>query len=69
MPTLVLRTAMRTALVDVRRAASDLAAAIPRRRLVIFEGAGHNYLVAAGPASTAAVLDFFAEVDGAPGGA
>ena len=67
MPTLVLH-GDEDRLVDVARG-RELAAAIPGSRLVIFAGAGHNYLVAAGPASTAAVLDFFAEVDGATGGA
>lgn len=42
----------------------ELAAAIPNSQLVIFEGAGHNYLVAAGQASTAALLKFFDEVEG-----
>ena len=41
----------------------ELAAAIPGAELKIFEGAGHNYLVAAGPQSTAAVLAFLADVD------
>ena len=41
----------------------EFAEAIPDSRLVIFKGAGHNYLVAAGPESTAAVLEFLAEVD------
>ena len=64
MPTLVLHGDEDGA-VDVGRG-RELAAAIPNSRLIIFAGAGHNYLVAAGPASTAAVLDFFAEVDRAP---
>ena len=64
MPTLVLHGDEDTA-VDVKHG-RDFAAAIPGSRLVVFKGAGHNYLVAAGPASTAAVLDFFAEVDSAP---
>jgi len=64
MPTLVLHGDEDGA-VDVRHG-RELAAAIPGSRLVIFAGAGHNYLVAAGAASTAAVLDFFAEVDRAP---
>jgi len=66
MPTLVLH-GDEDGTVDVKYG-RELAAAIPGSRLVIFEGAGHNYLVAAGPASTATVLDFFAEVDRAPGG-
>jgi 3-oxoadipate enol-lactonase len=41
----------------------ELAAAIPGSRLKILNGAGHNYLVAAGPQSTAAVLEFLADVD------
>ena len=41
----------------------ELAEVIPNSRLVIFEGAGHNFLVAAGPASTAALLTFFDEVE------
>jgi 3-oxoadipate enol-lactonase len=48
--------------VDVKHG-RELAAAIPQSRLVIFEGAGHNYLVAANEASTTAVLAFFGEVD------
>jgi pimeloyl-ACP methyl ester carboxylesterase len=43
----------------------ELAETIPDSRLVIFKGAGHNYLVAAGPASTEALLQFFDEVEGA----
>lgn len=39
--------------------------AIPGSRMQIFEGAGHNYLVARNAESDAAVLDFFAEVDAA----
>jgi pimeloyl-ACP methyl ester carboxylesterase len=61
MPTLVLHGDEDRS-VDVKYG-RELAEVIPGSRLVIFEGAGHNYLVAAGPASTAAVLDFFAEVD------
>jgi 3-oxoadipate enol-lactonase len=60
-PTLVLHGDEDRA-VDVR-SGRELAEAIPQSRLVIFEGAGHNYLVAAGPASTRALLEFFAEVD------
>jgi len=60
-PTLVLHGDEDTA-VDVKHG-RELAEVIPNSRLVIFEGAGHNYLVAAGPASTAAVLEFFDEVD------
>jgi pimeloyl-ACP methyl ester carboxylesterase len=41
----------------------ELAETIPGARLRIFEGAGHNYLVAAGPQSTEALLDFLADVD------
>jgi pimeloyl-ACP methyl ester carboxylesterase len=41
----------------------EFAAAITDSRLTILEGAGHNYLVAAGPQSTAAVLEFLADVD------
>jgi pimeloyl-ACP methyl ester carboxylesterase len=62
MPTLVLHGDEDRA-VDVKHG-RELAAAIPNSRLVVFEGAGHNYLVAAGPASTAAVLQFFDEVEG-----
>jgi 3-oxoadipate enol-lactonase len=61
-PTLVLHGDEDTA-VDVKHG-RELAEVIPNSRLVIFQGAGHNYLVAAGPASTAAVLNFFDEVDG-----
>jgi pimeloyl-ACP methyl ester carboxylesterase len=62
MPVLVLHGDEDTA-VDVKHG-RELAATIPGSRLVIFPGAGHNYLVAAGPQSTAALLDFLAEVDG-----
>jgi pimeloyl-ACP methyl ester carboxylesterase len=48
--------------VDVRYG-REFAAAIPDSRLTILNGAGHNYLVAAGPQSTAAVLEFLADVD------
>ena len=48
--------------VDVRYG-REFAAAIPGSRLTILSGAGHNYLVAAGPQSTAALLDFLADVD------
>jgi pimeloyl-ACP methyl ester carboxylesterase len=48
--------------VDVKHG-RELAAAIPGSRLVIFEGAGHNYLVAAHAASTATLLEFPGEVD------
>ncbi len=61
-PTLVLHGDEDSA-VDVKYG-RELAEVIPGSRLVIFAGAGHNYLVAAGPASSAAVLEFFAEVDG-----
>jgi pimeloyl-ACP methyl ester carboxylesterase len=44
----------------------EFAAAIPDSRLTILNGAGHNYLVAAGPQSTAAVLEFLADVDRRP---
>jgi pimeloyl-ACP methyl ester carboxylesterase len=60
-PTLVLHGDEDRA-VDVKHGRA-LAAAIPGSRLVIFEGAGHNYLVAANESSTAAVLSFFDEVD------
>ena len=65
MPTLVLHgDEDRT--VDVKYG-REFAAAIPGSRLVTFEGAGHNYLVAATEASTKALLDFLDEVDrGAP---
>ena len=66
-PTLVLH-GDEDRLVDVKHG-RELASAIPHSRLVVFEGAGHNYLVAAGEASTAAVLQFFDEVDHATGGA
>ena len=42
----------------------EFAAAIPGSRLEILSGAGHNYLVAAGAQSTAALLAFLADVDG-----
>jgi 3-oxoadipate enol-lactonase len=61
MPTLVLHGDEDTA-VDVKHG-RELAEVIPNSRLVIFEGAGHNFLVAANAASTAAALDFFDEVD------
>ena len=48
--------------VDVKHG-RELAEVIPNSRLVIFQRAGHDYLVAAGPASTAAVLDFFNQVE------
>ncbi len=48
--------------VDVRHG-REFAAAIPGSRLVILEGAGHNYLVAARTASTTALLEFLDEVD------
>lgn len=41
----------------------ELAAAIPGSSYVEFKGAGHNYLVAANAASTAAFLDFIAAAD------
>ena len=63
MPTLVLHGDEDRA-VDVKYG-REFAAAIPGSRLVIFPGAGHNYLVAAGEASTAALLQFLDEVDGA----
>lgn len=60
-PTLVLHGDEDRA-VDVKHG-RELAATIPGSRLVIFDGAGHNYLVAAGPASTAALLEFLDTVD------
>ena len=49
---------------DIRREyGREFAAAIPDSRLTILNGAGHNYLVAAGPQSTAAVLEFLSDVD------
>lgn len=45
----------------------ELADVIPGARLVVFEGAGHNFLVAAGKTATAALLKFFASVDKAGG--
>jgi 3-oxoadipate enol-lactonase len=63
MPTLVMHGDEDTA-VDVKHG-RELAETIPDSRLVIFKGAGHNYLVAAGPASTEALLQFFDEVEGA----
>lgn len=63
MPTLVLHGDEDRA-VDVKYG-REFAAAIPGSRLVMFEGAGHNYLVAAGEASTAALLAFLDEVDSA----
>jgi pimeloyl-ACP methyl ester carboxylesterase len=60
-PTLVLHGDEDRA-VDVKHGRA-LAAAIPGSQLAIFEGAGHNYLVAANAASTAAVLGFFDAVD------
>ena len=41
----------------------ELAETLPDARLVTFEGAGHNYLVAIGEPANSAVLDFLAEVD------
>jgi pimeloyl-ACP methyl ester carboxylesterase len=61
MPTLVLHGDEDRA-VDVKYG-RELAETIPNSRLVIFEGAGHNYLVAAGQASTQALLQFFDEVE------
>ncbi len=63
MPTLVLHGDEDGA-VDVKYG-RELAETIPNSRLVIFKGAGHNYLVAAGQASTEALLQFFDEVEGA----
>ncbi|HEX4182933.1 MAG TPA: alpha/beta fold hydrolase [Caulobacteraceae bacterium] len=61
MPTLVLHgDEDRT--VDVEHG-RELAEAIPNSRLVILEGAGHNYLVAAAQASTATLLRFFDDCD------
>jgi pimeloyl-ACP methyl ester carboxylesterase len=45
----------------------ELAATIPGSSYVEFRGAGHNYLVAANEASTAAFLDFIAAADRARG--
>ena len=42
----------------------ELHAILPGSRYVEFKGAGHNYLVAANAASTAAFIDFIEEVDG-----
>ena len=61
MPTLVLHGDEDRA-VDVKHG-RELAATIPHSRLVVFEGAGHNYLVAANATSTAALLGFLDEVD------
>jgi 3-oxoadipate enol-lactonase len=44
----------------------EFAEAIPNSWLTILSGAGHNYLVAAGPESTKGVLDFLAEADRQP---
>ncbi len=63
MPTLVLHGDEDRA-VDVKYG-REFAAAIPGSRLVIFPGAGHNYLVAASEASTAALLQFLDEADSA----
>ncbi len=41
----------------------ELAQTLPRARLVTYEGAGHNYLVAAGERASTDVLDFLADVD------
>jgi pimeloyl-ACP methyl ester carboxylesterase len=41
----------------------ELAEVLPDSRLVTYEGAGHNYLVAAGEKANADVLSFLAEVD------
>jgi 3-oxoadipate enol-lactonase len=41
----------------------ELAEVLPNSRLVTLQGAGHNYIVAAGPKANAALLDFLAEVD------
>lgn len=42
----------------------ELARVLPQGRLVSYEGAGHNYLVAAGERANEDVLAFLAEVDG-----
>jgi pimeloyl-ACP methyl ester carboxylesterase len=41
----------------------ELAATLPNARLVTYDGAGHNYLVAAGDRANADVLEFLLEVD------
>jgi pimeloyl-ACP methyl ester carboxylesterase len=41
----------------------ELAETLPGARLVTFEGAAHNYLVAVGEPAGTAVLDFLADVD------
>jgi pimeloyl-ACP methyl ester carboxylesterase len=41
----------------------ELAEVLPHSRLVTYEGAGHNYLVAAGDRANADVLEFLADVD------
>ena len=46
----------------------DVAATIPGARLVTFEGAGHNFLVAATDEANRATLGFLAENDAAGGG-
>ncbi|HWF00668.1 MAG TPA: alpha/beta fold hydrolase [Caulobacteraceae bacterium] len=43
--------------------ARELAQVIPGAQMTVFEGAGHNFVVAATKASDAAVLDFFAAVE------
>jgi len=42
----------------------ELAETLPRSRLVKLDGAGHNFLVAAGETASQAVLAFLREVDG-----
>jgi len=42
---------------------AELADTLPHSRLVRFDGAGHNFLVAAGDQANTAVLDFLREVD------
>ncbi|HWF00680.1 MAG TPA: alpha/beta fold hydrolase [Caulobacteraceae bacterium] len=66
-PTLVLH-GDEDATVDVKYG-REFAQAIPGAKLILLEGAGHNFPLAAQAKTTQAVLDFFAAVDaGAPSG-
>ena len=51
--------------VDVQRG-RDLAAVLPDSRLVVYPGAGHNFVVACTEQANADVLGFLAEVDAVP---
>ncbi|MDP9101945.1 MAG: alpha/beta hydrolase [Actinomycetota bacterium] len=61
MPTLVLHgTADKTVKPEW---GAELAETLPHSRFITYEGAGHNFLVAAGDQPNADVLDFLADVD------